>query len=534
VIDAGPVVGTCEICQDNSNCAADHQCVLFGGTWACLPRCSVSNTSCPDGFTCGGVETLFCTPSNGLCCLDDDKDTYGQGFQCMDADCDDTDENIHPGADELCNGEDDDCDSATEDGSGDPAVDADCDGPDQDLCKEGKTYCDVANGVLACGDNTADNLDICNGIDDDCDPSTLDGASDALVGTACDSTADTDACLDDAYVCNSSIPAIECVDLPGMTVDVCDGADNDCNPATPDGSGDPGVGLPCDGTDVDLCEEGTTYCDAGAIKCDDPNDADPEICDGLDNDCNGSTQDGSQDPDVGAACDGNDGDQCIEGNIVCQSGFEVCTDNTSTTIESCNGADDDCNGTIDDLNPNAVCPGQHPGANQVTGWSCSGSCVITNCTPGWGDIDGTMTNGCECGGLDSLAKTCGTASQQAVSVGATVDVTGKLESATDADWIRFNFTNRAAPTTYHPRVQLVDDGGGQFAMDVQTSCGTFAQCGDGTGQNVTTWEMSHTYTAGASCCGDGTPHVTTVRVRLYRKNADAATCSSYTVRATNP
>ncbi len=532
--DAGPVVSTCEICQDNANCPPDHSCVLFGGTRACLPRCSVGDTSCPDGFACGGVETLFCAPKNGLCCIDGDSDTYGLGFQCKGQDCDDDDEDVHPGAVELCNGVDDDCDVITEDGSQDPAVNDACDGADLDLCEEGKLVCDIAAGALVCDDLTADNPDLCNGVDDDCDPTTLDGVADAMVGTACDSSADADTCLDDVYRCNSTVPAVECVDLPGSPVDICDGADNDCNPLTADGSGDPLVGLPCDGIDVDLCEEGTTYCDAATVKCDDPNDVDLEVCDGFDNDCNASTLDGSQDPDVGASCDGTDGDMCLEGNVVCQSGIEICTDNTGTTTELCDGADNDCNGTTDDLDANVVCPGQNPGAGQVAGWSCSGSCSITACTAGWGDVDGTPANGCECGGLDSLGKTCGAATLQSVSLGATVDVTGKLESATDADWVRFDFTNRVAPTTYHPRVEFVDSGGGQFGMDVSGSCGTFATCADGTGQNVNVWEMNHVYTAGAGCCTDGTPHVNRVWIRIYRKNADAPTCASYTIRATNP
>src|SRR5262245_37533729 len=36
----------------------------------------------------------------------------------------------------------------------------------------------------------------------------------------------------------------------------CDGIDNDCDPATPDGEDDPQLGAPCDGPDGDFCLEG--------------------------------------------------------------------------------------------------------------------------------------------------------------------------------------------------------------------------------------------------------------------------------------
>ena len=47
---------------------------------------------------------------------DIDNDGYTE-----DIDCDDNDENINPGMDDICNGIDDDCDAATEDGSSEEA-----------------------------------------------------------------------------------------------------------------------------------------------------------------------------------------------------------------------------------------------------------------------------------------------------------------------------------------------------------------------------------------------------------------------------
>jgi len=78
---------------------------------------------------------------------------------------------------------------------------------------------------------------------------------------------------------------------PGVP-EICDGIDNDCNPATPDGSGESWYGISCDGPDSDFCEEGVLACSGGVQTCSDTSGDDIEICDGLDNDCNGLVDDG--------------------------------------------------------------------------------------------------------------------------------------------------------------------------------------------------------------------------------------------------
>ena len=86
----------------------------------------------------------------------------------------------------------------------------------------------------------------------------------------------------------------------------------------------------------------------------------PEICDGLDNDCDTATADGSQDPQIGAACDGTDGDSCLEGTTSCFAASLACSDATGTTVEQClgNGGDENCDGTVDEgfpINTNPSC-----------------------------------------------------------------------------------------------------------------------------------------------------------------------------------
>lgn len=122
-----------------------------------------------------------CTPT--VWYRDADGDGYGDpgdsvaacsqpaGYVADNSDCDDGDPDVHPGAAELCNDVDDDCDIATADGSDEVWLGWDCDGPDSDLCPEGVFEC-VA-GAQACSDETDDTLEICdNSIDDDCDGNT--------------------------------------------------------------------------------------------------------------------------------------------------------------------------------------------------------------------------------------------------------------------------------------------------------------------------------------------------------------------------
>jgi hypothetical protein len=75
-----------------------------------------------------------------------------------------------------------------------------------------------------------------------------------------------------------------------------------------------------------------------------------EICDGEDNDCNGSSDDGVL-PQVGILCV-NQAGACAGGTTYCGSGVIRCNQGSS---EICNGVDDDCNGVVDDSCPPPTC-----------------------------------------------------------------------------------------------------------------------------------------------------------------------------------
>lgn len=193
--------------------------------------------------------------------------------------------------------------------------------------------------------------ELCNGVDDDCDPSSADGADEPSLGTPCDS-GDDDLCTDDAVACVEG--ALTCVDdgSDAEELETCNGIDDDCNPVTADGSESSMLGQPCDSEgDDDLCEDDSFVCVTGALTCvDDGSDAEEaELCNGMDDDCDGSlADDAADDPSLGMACDGPDADVCEGGVLVCVGGAAMCTDSAADAVETCNAMDEDCDGAIDE------------------------------------------------------------------------------------------------------------------------------------------------------------------------------------------
>jgi hypothetical protein len=142
---------------------------------------------------------------------------------------------------------------------------------------------------------------------------------------------------------------IDSGDLPDACIptgiEVCNGLDEDCDGTTDEDS--TSVGDPC-GTDVGNCTEGLIECNAGELECSGVAAA-PEECDDADNDCDGNTDEGN--PEGGQMC-GSDVGECIGGFTQCIAGGTIdCVGDSGTpgmNPETCNGLDDDCDAEFDE------------------------------------------------------------------------------------------------------------------------------------------------------------------------------------------
>ena len=286
-------------------------------------------------------------------------DVDGDGVTSCNGDCDDADPAVYPGATEVCNAIDDDCDGVVpvdetdDDGDGSPICDGDCDDSDPTRFPGATEDCDGVDndcdgqvpaneddvdgdGFSACAGDCDDLApavfpgaeETCNGVDDDCDP-----ASDELADGDGDGYS---ICTDD---CDDGDPAVH----PGA-IELCNGADDDCNgvaddAADADGDGDD-LCVDCDDGDPSL-----NYADAdgdGVTSCDDDCDdgeptvypGAPQACDGIeDNDCDFITDPNEVDDD-GDGYSGCAGDCDVNDPDVSPDGIEV----------QCDGIDQDCDG----------------------------------------------------------------------------------------------------------------------------------------------------------------------------------------------
>ncbi len=189
--------------------------------------------------------------------------------------------------------------------------------------------------------------EICNEVDDDCDGAVDEGFE--ARGEVCDGD-DEDLCLDGIFVCGDS-GALVCSDSPESRVEICNDEDDDC-----DGERDEGFeaakGQPCDGNDADLCADGVFVCDSGGLRCDDDDATVAEVCNGTDDDCDGSTDEDFA--EAGEECD--PGGPCLDGTMQCTGGEATCV---ATVRPNCCGnglqeggeiCDGDCPGSCDDGN----------------------------------------------------------------------------------------------------------------------------------------------------------------------------------------
>ncbi len=222
-----------EPCDEDADCLSNlcADVVPGDGGGVCTSPC-VGDAACPRDFDCvlltesGGDATRVCLPVD--LCIDPDGDEHGIGPGCLGRDCDEENADTHGSADEICDGLDNDCDGDVDEAA--INVGRTCRTGFAGVCEAGRTSC--VGGLVECEQIEEASAEVCDARDNDCDGDVDEDDDGAALSREC---YDGDVALAGVGECALGYQTCTdggfsaCIGQVLATAEICDGLDNDCD-----------------------------------------------------------------------------------------------------------------------------------------------------------------------------------------------------------------------------------------------------------------------------------------------------------------
>ena len=380
---------------------------------------------------------------------DEDGDTFGKPSDSVEAcsapdgyvergsDCKDDDADINPGAVELCDGIDNNCDGHADEGFVNTDGDAlpDCmDTDDDDDGDPDTTDCAPLDATI---NHSA--AEACDTVDNNCDGSVDEGCPCVAGETQECGSSNVGECKKGTQTCDNTGTWGDCVGVVESVDEICDGKDNNCDGSIDENFTDTDNDKQADCIDPDDDNDGISDlndncqftpnadqinsdddAEGDACDSDDDNDGDPdntdcapldasinhsaaEACDTVDNNCDGTTDEYCNCVDGNTQECGTDAGECVKGTQTCENGaWGECVGEVKPSPEVCDGKDNDCDGKTDtDDNTLEVAPL----ADNQNG-ICNGSKKVCAGPNGWvdpvySDLPDYEADDTSCNGIDN-------------------------------------------------------------------------------------------------------------------------------------